>query len=119
VVVDKVTFLVLGAAMIAALAPDSWAFTVTALVVGTGCTSFGAYVGARFAGSAFLAHGLLIGAVALAISVARFILFALDPPVAPGAVHPLWWELLGWLLLVGAGVVGGTLAKRQTTSAAV
>ena len=99
----------------AALPTSSSAFSVVALIVGTSCTTFGAFIGAHRARTAFLIHGLLVAAVAFAISFARFLAFTLNAPSDPSAVHPLWWELVGWFLLAAAGVLGGLLAQRNAT----
>lgn len=113
VLVDKAAFIVLATALTAMLSTSSTAFSVAALLLGTACTSLGAYVAALRAHTAFLTHGLLVAAVGFAISFARFPAFTLNPPEDSGAVHPLWWEFLGWSLLVVAGVFGGSIARRQ------
>ncbi len=118
VLADKATFVIVAAALAAMLTTTSTAFSVSALLLGTACTSLGAYVAALRAGTAFLTHGLLVAAFGFAISFARYLAFTLDPPQNPGAVHPLWWEFLGWSLLAVAGVLGGSLARRQAGESA-
>ena len=119
VVVDKATFVILAAGLSAILSTSSTAFSVLALLLGTLCTMFGAYVAATRARASFLIHGLLVAAVGFVISFARYLAFAINPPDDPGAIHPLWWEFVGWSLLVVAGALGGSLAKRQAGESAV
>ena len=119
VAVDKVTFVILAGGLSVALSTSSTAFSIVALLLGTACTTLGAYVAATRARAAFMTHGLLVAGVGFAISFARYIAFAMNPPPDPGALHPLWWEFLGWSLLVVAGVLGGSLARRRTPESAV
>jgi hypothetical protein len=113
VLVDKTTFIVLVGALSEVFAPDSTAFSVAALFLGTACTTLGAFLAGRQAEAAFLAHGLLVAAAGFVLSFARWVTFTLDPPDVPGALHPLWWEILGWALLAVAGVLGGRLAQAR------
>ena len=119
VLIDKASFILLAAGLSAILSTSSTAFSVAALLLGTLCTTVGAYVAAARAHAAFLTHALLVAAVAFAISFARYLAFSMNPPDNPGAVHPLWWELVGWSLLVAAGVLGGSLARRRAAESAV
>ncbi len=119
VVVDKATFIILASGLAAILSTSSTAFSVVALLLGILCTTLGAYVASARAHAAFLTHGLLVAAVAFAISFARYVAFSMNPPDDPGAVHPLWWEFVGWSLLVVAGVLGGSLARRRAAESAV
>ena len=119
VLIDKSSFILLAAGLSAILSTSSTAFSVAALMLGTLCTTVGAYVAAARAHAAFLTHALLVAAVAFAISFARYLAFSMNPPDNPGAVHPLWWELVGWSLLVAAGVLGGSLARRRAAESAV
>ena len=119
VVVGKATFLVLVGALSAILSTSSTAFSITALLLGTSCTTLGAYVAAVRAHGAFVTHGLLVSAVGFAISFARYSAFTINPPAHPGAVHSLSWELMGWSLLAVAGVLGGVLAKSRGSESAV
>ena len=96
VVIDKASFIILAAGLSAVLSTSSTAFSVVALLLGTLCTTLGAYFAAARAHAAFLAHGLLVAAVAFAISFARYFAFSLSPPDDPGAIHSLWWEFVGW-----------------------
>lgn len=84
----------------------STGFLVASLVVGTLCTVLGAYVGARRAGRAYLRHGGWIAVTSAAISL----LFYVAP--SEGARGPVWLDLLGWLLVIPAGLAGGALAGR-------
>ena len=118
VLIDKGTFIVLAGALAAVLVTNSTAFSVFALLLGTACTTLGAYVAAHRAATAFLTHGFLVAGVGFAISFARYVTFSLNPPEHPGAVHPLWWEMLSWSLLAVAGVLGGSLAQRRAGESA-
>ncbi len=119
VVVDKASFIILAAGLSAILSTSSTAFSVVALLLGILCTTLGAYVAAARAHAAFLTHGILVAAVAFAISFARYVALSMNPTDDPGAIHPLWWELVGWSLLVVAGLLGGSLARRQVAESAV
>ncbi len=119
VVIDKASFIILASGLSAVFSTSSTAFSVVALLLGTLCTTLGAYFAAARAHAAFLTHGLLVAAVAFAISFARYVAFSMNPPDDPGAIHPLWWELVGWSLLVVAGLLGGSLARRQVAESAV
>lgn len=83
-------------------------FLLASLVVGLACTSLGAYVGARRAGSSYARHGGWIGVgsalMALVISLSS------GPAPSP---PPLWLELAGYLLVIPAGVLGGLFAAAR------
>ena len=119
VVIDKASFIILAAVLSAILSTSSTAFSVVALLLGTFCTTLGAYVAAARAQAAFLTHGLLVAAAAFVISFARYLAFSMNPPDDPGAIHSLPWELAGWSLVVIAGALGGYLAQRQAAESAV
>ena len=119
VVIDKASFIILAAVLSAILSTSSTAFSIVALLLGTFCTTLGAYVAAARAQAAFLTHGLLVAAAAFAISFARYLAFSMNPPDDPGAIHSLPWELAGWSLVVIAGALGGYLAQRKAAESAV
>jgi len=119
VVVDKASFIVLAGILSVIMSTSSTAFSITALLLGTLCTTVGAYVAAARARRAFVAHSLLVSVVALVISFARYIAFTINPPADPGASHPLWWEFAGWSLLLVAGALGGLLARTRIPESAV
>lgn len=85
---------------------QSTGFLIASLVAGTLCTVLGAYVGAKRAGRAYLRHG---GWVAVA-SAAFALLFYVAP--SEGTQIPIWLDILGWLLVIPAGLAGGALAGR-------
>ncbi len=119
VVVDKASFVILAAGLSAMLSTSSTVFSVVALLIGTLCTTLGAFVAAARAHTAFLTHGLLVAAVAFVISFARYLAFSMNPPDDPGAIHSLSWEFVGWSLLIVAGALGGSLARRRAAESAV
>jgi hypothetical protein len=90
-----------------ALASES-EFLFWSLALGLGCTVFGAFVGARRAGSLHVHHG---GWVAVASAVIGLMLM-LVPGQGAGMAPPLWYEAIGWALLLPAGLLGGALAGR-------
>jgi hypothetical protein len=80
-------------------------FLLASLIVGLLCTVLGAYVGARRAGCAFVRHGAWI-AVGSAIVAVAFL--ALEGTA--GSRSPLWFDLVGFALMIPAGAAGGLLA---------
>jgi hypothetical protein len=81
-------------------------FLVWSMVLGLSCTVLGAFVGARRAGKLHLRHG---GWVAVASAVIGM-LYLLLPAEAAGPVPPLWYDVVGWVLLLPAGLLGGALS---------
>ena len=80
-------------------------FLLSSLVVGLSCTAAGAFIGARRAGCHFARHGAWIGVCAALVGLACY--------PDPGHAHslpPLWFDLLGFALLLPAGALGGMLA---------
>lgn len=87
-----------------ALAYESVLFNVVAQAFGLACTAFGAFMGARRAGSRFVRHGGWVGTGSLVLGV---LLYAALPE---GPRQPVWAEIGGLILIVPAGVLGGQLA---------
>lgn len=85
-------------------------YLLGSLLCGLLATTIAAFVGARNAGTLPLKHGLAV-AVASGFSV---IVAGLLPGEDTGLAPPLWFNALGWLLLLPAGVLGGYLARPQT-----
>jgi len=81
-------------------------------VAGFFCTTLGAFVAGRHAKQRALAHGVAVGVVDLAISVARFALTS----QGSSAQHSLTWEAIAWSSVVAAGFAGGQLAARMLES---
>jgi len=81
-------------------------FLLVNILAGLSCTAFGAYVGARRAGGAFIRHGawIALGSAGLAL-----MFFAAQPPTAEPL--PLWIDISRFALLLPAGVLGGALAS--------
>jgi len=112
VLVDKLAAVVLIGGLMATLGAASQAFQVAALAAGFTCTTLGAFVAGRHANQRMLAHGLAVGLVGLAISVARFFLTS----KGSAAAHSISWEMAAWSSVVLAGVAGGHLASRGSSA---
>ena len=112
-VVDKLVFIPCAFALVATLGTGSLRFQLAALVVGSGATGIGGYVGARHARRQPIAHGLAIAGVAFLLSLARFLASAAASDVDNPAAHPLWWEFVAWALTLGAGLLGGWFAAAR------
>jgi hypothetical protein len=80
-------------------------FLLASLALGLACTSLGAFVGARRAGSSFARHGGWIGAGSAVVGLALSL--SAEPVRTP---PPLWLEAIGYALVIPAGVLGGLLA---------
>ena len=80
-------------------------FLLASLAVGLLCTVFAAYVGAKRAACFFIRHGAWI---AVGSALSALILFAIAGPQGPRP--PLWVDLVGFTLMIPAGVLGGLLA---------
>jgi hypothetical protein len=90
------------------LGASSPEFLLAGLVVGVCATSYGAFVGARRAGVHHVRHGGWIAVCSAALSLVPVLLAGQAPASSP----PLWYEALGWLLLLPSGLAGGYLAER-------
>ena len=82
-------------------------FLLWSMILGLGCTVFGAYVGAKRAGKLHVRHG---GWIAVA-SAALGLVFMLLTGEGAGPAPPLWFEAIGWALLLPAGLLGGALSR--------
>jgi len=80
-------------------------FLLASLAVGLLCTVFAAYVGARRAACFFIRHGAWI---AVGSAFSALVLFAIADPQDPRP--PLWVDLVGFTLMIPAGLLGGLLA---------
>ena len=87
-------------------------FLLGMLLIGTLCTVFAAFLGARMAGRLFVSHGGWIAVTGTVLSLV-YLLPISDPAAAsqPELVIPLWYEVLAWLLILPAGIAGGLLAR--------
>lgn len=83
-------------------------FLVLGLLVGVTATVYGAFVGARRAGVSPVRHGGWVAVCSAALSLIPYLLASQPPTSSP----PLWYEALGWLLLLPSGLAGGYLAGR-------
>jgi hypothetical protein len=82
-------------------------YLLWSMILGLGCTVFGAYVGARRAGKLHVRHG---GWIAVA-SAALGLVFMLLAGEGSGPAPPVWYEAIGWALLLPAGLLGGALSR--------
>ena len=80
-------------------------FLLASLAVGLLCTVFAAYVGAKRAARFFVRHGVWI-----AIGSAFCALFSYVVAGQQGPHPPLWFDLVGFTLMIPAGALGGLLA---------
>ena len=80
-------------------------FLLASLAVGLLCTVFAAYVGAKRAARFFVRHGVWI-----AIGSAFLALFSYVVAGQQGPHPPLWFDLVGFTLMIPAGALGGLLA---------
>lgn len=81
-------------------------FLLASLIVGLLCTVFGAYVGARRAACFCIRHGAWI---AVGSAISALVIFALAGQ--QGSRPPLWFDLVGFSLMIPAGALGGFLAQ--------
>ena len=109
VLVDKSVFVASALTLVAMVGVSAPAFQTRVLVLGPAATALGGFTAAWHARRRFLAHGLAVGAMAVAISFGRFVVNRLWPVAA--AEHPIWWELGGWVGAVLAGLSGGWIAS--------
>jgi hypothetical protein len=79
-------------------------FLFASLGVGLLCTVLGGYVGAKRAASHFARHGVWIG---IGSALVGLVFHGAD---ARGPRPPLWFDLLGFSLLLPAGALGGQMA---------
>jgi hypothetical protein len=84
-------------------------FLIASLVVGISCTVLGAFVGARRAACFHVRHG---GWIAVGSAVVALVSYAVS---AQGEPNPLWFDIVGFTLIIPAGVAGGLLAQRWPT----
>ncbi|MEN8182637.1 MAG: hypothetical protein ABFS46_08890 [Myxococcota bacterium] len=85
-------------------------FLLLGLLVGVSATVIAAFVGARRAGVHHVRHGGWIAVCSVAFSL----VFYLVPGSEPAPSPPVWYEALGWCLLLPSGLAGGYLAARTT-----
>ena len=80
-------------------------FLLASLVVGISCTILGAFVGARRAACFHVRHGAWIAVGSAVVALASY---AVSPQGEP---NPLWFDIVGFTLIIPAGVAGGLLAQ--------
>jgi hypothetical protein len=89
-------------------------FLYASLGVGLLCTVLGGFVGARRAASLFARHGVWIG---IGSALVGLLFYGAGGAGAPRP--PLWFDLLGFSLLLPAGALGGQLAGLTARPSAV
>jgi hypothetical protein len=90
------------------------AFLLASLTVGLLCTAFGAFVGARRAACFCVRHGAWI---AVGSAIVGVVFYATS---GQGASRPpLWFDLVGFSLMIPAGALGGLLADYHLRQSAV
>ena len=110
VFVDKGIFVAFAIVLAAVLGLSSPAFQIMALACGLVATLLGGFVAAWHARGEYVLHGFGVGSMAVAISLSRFLVNIVWPPAQAAAVHPIWWELIGWTGALFAGLTGGWFA---------
>ena len=88
-------------------------FLLASLVVGLLCTVLGGYVGARRADRAHVRHGAWIAVGSALFGLAQFAVAAPGTPTPP-----LWFDIVGFALMIPAGAAGGLVARITTQTAA-
>jgi hypothetical protein len=81
-------------------------FLLASLIVGLLCTVFGAYVGARRAACFCVRHGAWI---AVGSAISALVVYGLAGQQGPRP--PLWFDMVGFALMIPAGALGGLLAQ--------
>ena len=80
-------------------------FLLASLVVGISCTILGAFVGARRAACFHVRHGAWIAVGSAVVALASYAVSAQGEP------NPLWFDIVGFTLIIPAGIAGGLLAQ--------
>ncbi len=78
-------------------------------VLGLTATIVGAYYGARRAGRLQAVHGGWVAVVSILLGLPFYFLSASEPISS----YPLWYEVVGLIAMVPAGMLGGVLASRM------
>jgi putative membrane protein (TIGR04086 family) len=108
--VDKVLFVPLVFGLIYAVGTEGPTFSIGALVIGTACTCIGSFVAATRARDLPVVHGVAVGALTFVLSFVRFLAVQVgDEP----SVHSLPWEVTSWTASIGAGYIGGVIARTR------
>ena len=95
----------------ALLSPE---FLLFGFIAGILATAIGAYVGARRATVFHVRHGGWIAVCSALVSL----LFLLVPGATSEPTPPLWYDALGFALMLPAGLLGGLLAALRDRAAA-
>lgn len=88
-------------------AHESDLFNVISLVAGGLCTVYAAYRAARRAGVYFIRHGGWVAATSALLALSGLLFLPQGPR------QPVWVELLAFITIVPAGILGGHLAARS------
>ena len=83
-------------------------FLLFGLLLGVSATAIAAFIGARRAGVHHVRHGGWIALCSVALSILPYLIVGSEPAPSP----PIWYEAVGWCLLLPSGLAGGYLAAR-------
>jgi hypothetical protein len=111
VLVDKLAFVAAAVLLALAVGVEAPAFQTLALALGLLTVALGGFAAARHAQVEAPLHGLGVGVLGSALSLARFAVNSTWPPAETAARHALGWELAGWIGAPLAGLLGGLLAR--------
>jgi putative membrane protein (TIGR04086 family) len=84
---------------------------LTMFLIGILGTVLGGYVAGRLAKNEEIKHGALVGAVGIILGLVQ------SSMTATSAVPP-WYEFLGYVLMIPAGALGGSIAQGRAKSGA-
>jgi putative membrane protein (TIGR04086 family) len=77
---------------------------LTMFLIGILGTVLGGYVAGQFAKTEEIKHGALVGAVGIILGLVQSSMAAASPV-------PPWYEFLGYVLMIPAGALGGSIAQ--------
>lgn len=83
---------------------------VSSMLLGSFCTGFGGFMAARIAACHRARHGAFVGLFAVAMGLVSYGSGTAAPHV------PLWYDLLGFGLLVPVGALGGWISSLTTSA---
>jgi hypothetical protein len=104
----------LATAMLVTLATAAWTGSTDSMLaavaaIGAMTSVLGGYAAASFAGSRELPHALLVGIGDVVVGIAGMLTFG-DP-------LPLWYEVVAFLAVIPATLLGGVWARRARLEA--
>ncbi len=72
------------------------------LIIGLGCTVLGGYIAGRMAGREEILHGVAVAVIGMIMA-----------SIFREGGTPLWFEIIGFIGMLPAGIGGGYLAQRR------